>query len=180
MIEIELKARVENPESVKAELSHFMRFLGSVEKDDEYWSVPVVVASVPTTGFRFRVRREQTQTTVTFKEKNYTNDIEVNNEIEFGVENLEGFRHFIAKMSAQLLYVKKKSGTAWMSEDGIRAELVNVEGVGDFLEVELLFDEVPKPSVTETKARLMQIVEKCGLSEKDLEPRPYSQLMGIQ
>jgi len=34
--------------------------------------------------------------------------------------------------------------------------------------------------VAETKARLMLIVEKCGLSEKDLEPRPYSQLMGIQ
>ena len=180
MIEIELKARVENPESVRARLSRFMRFLGSIEKDDEYWSVPVVVASVPTTGFRFRVRREQAQTTVTFKEKNYTNDIEVNNEIEFGVENLEGFRHFIAKMSAQLLYVKKKKGTAWMSEDGIRAELVNVEGAGDFLEVELLFDEMSKPSVAETKARLMLIVEKCGLSEKDLEPRPYSQLMGIQ
>ncbi|MCE5256455.1 MAG: class IV adenylate cyclase [Spirochaetaceae bacterium] len=179
MLEIELKARVSDPETVKARLSSFMRFAGSFEKEDEYWMVPVVVSSVPTTGFRFRIRIEPDQTTITFKEKSYTNDIEVNNEVEFGVGNLAGFRRFIEKMSAQQLYTKQKAGTKWQNEDGIQAELVCVKGLGYFLEVELLFDEFSDPSIQETKARLMKIVEQCGLSSGDVEPKPYSQLLGV-
>jgi len=179
MLEIELKAHVTDPEAVKARLSEFMHFGGSFEKNDEYWTVPVVVSSIPTTGFRFRIRTEPDKATITFKEKTYTNDIEVNNEIEFSVGNMEGFRRFIAKMSAQQLYAKQKTGTTWLSDDGIQAELVSVSGLGFFLEVELLFAEPATPSIDETKSRLMGVVERCGLSAADLEPRPYSQLMGV-
>ena len=179
MIEIELKARVGDPTIVEARLNSFLSFVGTVEKHDEYWSIPVLSSMVLTTGFRFRIRHEAEKTLITFKEKTYTTSIEVNREVEFGVQNEAAFRKFIEKMSAKHLYSKQKKGKQWRGEGNLLAELVAVEGIGYFLEVEMLFDDHIKVKPDLVKKSLIEIIERCGLSVSDIEPRPYSQLLGM-
>lgn len=179
MIEIELKARVRDPAAVEARMDSFMSFVGTIEKHDEYWSIPVLSSMVLTTGFRFRIRHEEGKTLITFKEKTYTDTIEVNREVEFSVQNEASFRKFIEKMSAKHLYSKQKKGKQWRGEGNLLAELVTIEGLGTYLEVELLFEDNSQVKPESVKKRLVEIIERCGLSIADIEARPYSQLLGM-
>ena len=179
MLEIELKARLGDVGAVKGRLSQFMEYKGEIEKNDEYWSVPILSSFIPSVGFRLRLRMESGKATVTFKEKTYTDNIEVNKETEFGVLNAEAFRRFLDKMSAKLLYKKRKTGTSWKGEGGLVAELVRVDGLGDYLEVETLQEERSDVDVEAVKKRLLGVVYRCGLGLADIEARPYSQLLGI-
>lgn len=179
MLEIELKARVRDHGSVESRLSTFMTYGGPIDKRDEYWSIPLAVPSSSGPGFRFRLRCEPGSDTVTFKEKTYTSTVEINKETEFGVADAAAFRAFLAKMSAKLLYRKSKKGGLWRGSDGIIAELVRVEGLGEYLEVEILCEENPSADVDRVKKRLIAVIERCGLPASDIEPRPYSQLLGV-
>ena len=179
MLEIELKAKVDDSSIVKKLLATFMTYQGPIEKNDEYWSLPIVTSFIPTIGFHLRLRLEPEQATVTFKEKTYTDNIEVNKEVEFGILDADAFRKFLDKMSAKLLYRKRKSGTSWKGEDGVHAELVQVDGLGEYLEVEILSEEDAAIDVEGIKIKLLSIIERCGLSASTIEPRPYSQLLGM-
>ncbi len=178
MREIELKAKVIDPEAVAARLAEFMSLDGEFEKQDEYWAIELPTLTSGTRLFRLRLRKDSGRNLVTFKEKTYRADMEVNEEIEFGVDDEKSFRAILERMGAKLLYEKRKKGSRWRGEGGLQAELVHVDGLGDFLEVELLFEECTAPCVEETRNKLLRVVELCGLSGEDLESRPYSQLLG--
>jgi predicted adenylyl cyclase CyaB len=179
MLEIELKATVYDHEAVETLLCSFMSYSGEIDKRDEYWSLPVVSSFIPSVGFRLRLRTEPGKTTVTFKEKTYTDNIEVNKEVEFGILDAEAFRKFLEKMSARLLYKKKKTGSSWKGEDGIVAELVLVDGLGEYLEVEVLCEEDGAVDVEKIKKNLTEVIERCGLTTSEIEAKPYSQLLGM-
>ncbi len=179
MLEIELKARVRDHEAVEALLSSFMTLIGDIDKRDEYWSLPLANSFYPPLGFRLRLRSEPGKETVTFKEKTYSDSIEVNKEVEFGITDAEAFRKFLEKISAMLLYKKQKRGRSWKGENGILAELVVVEGLGEYLEVEILGQEGLDFDVAAIKKNLIDVIERCGLSTRDIEARPYSQLLGM-
>jgi adenylate cyclase, class 2 len=179
MLEIELKARVEDPAIVERRLGAALAYAGEVDKRDEYWSVPLADSIIPSSGFRLRIRTEPSRTTVTFKEKTYDGNVEVNHEVEFGILDPEAFKLFLGKMSAKLVYEKSKKGKKWKDGGDILAELVDVDGLGKFLEVETLCEDSEGVDLENIKAKLMKVIEKCGLSERDLEPLPYSQLLGM-
>lgn len=181
MIEIELKARVANPAAIRGSLAGFMSCHGSIDKNDEYWIVPLAVKDSSFYGgsFRVRIRQEPGKVLVTFKEKSYQEGLEVNKEVEFGVSDGASFRQLLEKMSAKLHYRKRKMGTLWKLGERITAELVNVEDLGDFLEVETIFEDGSDLDLREIRSLLLDVVTRCGLSDHDLEPRPYSQLLGV-
>ncbi|MCX7025893.1 MAG: class IV adenylate cyclase [Spirochaetes bacterium] len=179
MLEIELKARIGDPAHVKRILDANLVYAGEVDKKDEYWFVPLADAVVAGLDFRLRMRTEPGKTTVTFKEKTYDGSVEINREVEFGILDPEAFRLFLGKMSAKLIYRKTKRGKVWKDRGGIVAELVEVDGLGTFLEVETLYEDSKSIDLEDVKAGLQAVIASCGLGEKDLEPRPYSQLLGM-
>ncbi|HWR10509.1 MAG TPA: class IV adenylate cyclase [Rectinemataceae bacterium] len=179
MLEIELKAKVIDHSAVEKRLSAFMEFAGEIDKQDEYYALPVVTSFIPSIGFRLRLRSEPGRETVTFKEKTYTENIEINKEVEFGILDAEAFRKFLDKMSAKLLYKKRKTGTSWKGDKGIVAELVRVDGLGEFLEVETLNEEGSEIDVEGIKKNLFEVVQRCGLPLSSIEAKPYSQLLGM-
>jgi predicted adenylyl cyclase CyaB len=179
MLEIEIKARVADPTEVRRNLERFMEYGGEVDKRDSYWSIPVPVAPGAAGSFRFRIRREPGQTIVTFKEKSVINNLEVNREVEFGIVDESSFELFIKKMNAVPLYTKRKKGTLWKGSNGLIAELVDVEKLGNFLEVEILQQENEELDTRKLRKLLLSVVERGGLKESDLDERPYSQLLGI-
>ncbi len=179
MLEIELKARVSDRTLIEKRLLTFMTYMGEIDKNDEYYALPVVTSFIPAIGFRLRLRTEPGRETVTFKEKTYTENIEINKEVEFGILDAQAFRKFLDKMSAKLLYKKRKTGTSWRGEGGIIAELVAVDGLGEFLEVETLNEEGVDIDVENIKKKLFAIIERCGIPLSSIEAKPYSQLLGM-
>ncbi|HEY9055032.1 MAG TPA: class IV adenylate cyclase [Rectinemataceae bacterium] len=179
MLEVELKARIEAPQALEAKLNSLYERAGSVDKNDEYWAVPLAGSPMPFPGFRLRIRTEPGRTTVTFKEKAYEGQVEVNREVEFGILDPDAFRLLLKKMSARFLYCKRKTGFFWKGPEGILVELVRVEGLGDFLEAERLVDEAESPDLEEIKRSLKRLISGLEIGEKAIEPRPYSQLLGF-
>ena len=51
-------------------------------------------------------------------------------------------------------------------------ELSEVEGLGGFLDIEVISDDV-----TGAKRRIWEVADKLGLTEKDVEPRLYQELI---
>ncbi|MGB4254256.1 MAG: class IV adenylate cyclase [Rectinema sp.] len=176
-LEIELKARVQQREEVESRLSSFMHYIGPINKLDEYWEVSNARLG-DFGGFRFRVRHELASTTITFKEKTFDGDVEINHEFEFSVNGEPAFKAFIEKMHAHLIYQKQKRGTRWEDGTGLVAEVVEVSSLGLFLEVECIGDSRVTLQQEEAKSRLYKVIDQCGISRSALEPRPYSQLLG--
>ncbi|OQB98032.1 MAG: hypothetical protein BWX81_00678 [Spirochaetes bacterium ADurb.Bin110] len=177
-MEIELKARIQRREEVESRLSSFMHYMGTINKLDEYWEVSNT-NSGDSGGFRFRVRHELDSTTITFKEKTFDGNVEVNHEFEFRIDGEPAFKAFIEKMHAHLIYQKQKKGSRWEDGTGLVAEVVEVSSLGLFLEVEYISDnKVAGDEQEKAKTRLYNVIDQCGISRSALEPRPYSQLLG--
>lgn len=177
-VEIELKARVGDVRAVTVALDAFMEPAGPVDKRDEYWSLPAHAGRLAGEGLRFRVRTEPGFYRVTFKEKTMRGLVEVNRETEFSVDSAESFRAFARKLGASLLYRKTKKGSAWKSGD-VLAELVRVDGLGDFLEVETLRKDEDPAGMQAAITSIRAVMERCGLGDADIETRTYRELLGV-
>jgi predicted adenylyl cyclase CyaB len=180
MVEIELKAWIKDRVAIETRLSEFLRADGAVFKDDEYWVVRSDTASLPDSEFRFRIRTQPGDCVVTFKEKTFSGQIEVNKEVEFFIPDIDSFRIFVSKIGARLLYTKSKRGTRWVGDRGLVAEVITLHGIGDFLEIEILREKADASTISNAKKRLYAALERCGVDSSDIEVRPYSQLLGVQ
>lgn len=179
MVEIEIKAWVDDWASVEKALDSSMEYKGPVQKDDEVWSIPLIQPGPRSGDFRLRVRRQPGSTLITFKDKSYRNGLEINREVEFGVSDPEAFESLLSMMSARRLYGKSKRGKAWQSGEGLLAELLRVEGLGDFIEVETLREEGQDFDVDEIRAELSAVLEHCGIPAERIESKTYLQLLGF-
>ncbi len=56
--------------------------------------------------------------------------------------------------------------------DGITFELNEVEGLGGFLDIEVISNDIEK-----AKRKIWEVAKRLGLSEKDVEPRLYQELI---
>jgi len=182
-IEIELKARLEESESIKKRLSLLGIFLHSYEKYDSYW----VLAS--DTAFIARIRREKTvqngtvneKTLVTNKIKEIKGGIEINNEQEFSVSSAEIFENFLRQAGMQPQMKKEKHGWAWHikkdAKSPILAELSMVKGLGWFIELELIAHDRSSQTVDSCREKLLSLLAELGVDREKIEDRTYSMLL---
>jgi adenylate cyclase class 2 len=216
-IEIELKARLSSPEPVKKRLASLGLYLHHYEKIDTYW-IPQVSAANPSRPARagtgklpatgVRVRRERIESAagidsaalVTYKIKELTDGIEVNDEREFTVSsNQESaadggaaavFEDLLERLGLKPGIRKEKRGWAWriptdllcksaevLSGPPVLAELSEVAGLGWFIELESLAAERSEKTVARCRERLLALLEKLGIGADHIEERPYSQML---
>lgn len=178
MFEIELKARVRDREAVAARLSALGEPAGSVIKDDVYWELG---------GVRARIRTEtqvgadgagsgQSRSLLTYKRKETRGGLEVNDELECEVGDGAVLSSLLSDAGFRVATRKRKAVTAWRV-GGITAELCDVPPLGLFLELEILAEDGSEATVAEARGRLSALLGSCGLSEADVEPRYYSELL---
>lgn len=183
-LEIELKAHVENPEGLEKQLSGLGESLGTYEKDDTYWfPVKNGVSGLPASGVR--VRREKTvdprgqargNTFVTYKIKELRGNIEVNDEREFEVSQGEIFGDLLLRLGLEPAMGKRKRGRAWQCGE-IRAELSEVEGLGRFLELEIVTEKEGPGVIDESRKRLLEMLADLDIPPGRIETRPYTEML---
>ncbi|MBN2874794.1 MAG: class IV adenylate cyclase [Spirochaetales bacterium] len=174
MYEVELKARVDNLVDVERRLSTFATFVRSVDKTDEYWHGPGWRSERGTKGFR--LRRDGKRSVVTLKSKSVSEGIETNLETEFEVSDANAFRALVKRLSCEPYYSKQKTGVTY-EYDSCTIELVSVDGLGSFIEIECLLQSNDSFLVRDAKARLRSILAKSGVSESSIEERGYAELI---
>lgn len=183
MTEIELKAHVENPEKLKARLEALAEYTGAFEKEDAYWFPKKSGFPVPPSGLR--VRREKDTAPggetsgivyVTYKSKETREGIEINDEKEFEVSGAEEFEELIGLWGFEKGIAKKKKG--WAYRHGrINAELCQVEGLGWFIELEILGDKKDGETLDRAREELLRFLEDLGIGREKLESRYYTEML---
>ena len=183
MIEVELKAHVFSRAAVLAAVSSFAQAEGEVDKSDEYWHGPDWRLHRGSRGFRIR-SEGAASTVVNFKNKRSEGGIEINRECEFEVSDREAFVELALRLGCESFYSKRKKGQKFRAslsgaEGGGSAtiELVEVVGLGDFIEIEILLPDEDPAAVALAQGELRSLLARAGVGEDQIEPRYYSELL---
>ena len=174
--EIELKARVENPEAVKKHLSDSYGVCELIKKYDIYYQYP--------SGQLSRLRVEDGKNCVTLKRKKTENGIEINDELEFFVDDGEAFLEFL-RMTGAVEYIRKiKTGyryAAVAGDDAVTVELCEVSTLGWFIEIEKVIGgsgaEITEDDIEYAQKLILKVLHETGIPEQDIEKRYYSEML---
>ncbi len=187
MIEVELKARVRDRAAVEAAVAAFARPAGSVDKADDYWHGPDWRLNRGSRGFRLRSEAWEggggLQTVVTFKTKRSEGGIEINRESEFEVSDRAVFIEFVQRLGCEPFYKKRKRGLKFVAggsgpiPDAATIEVLEVEGLGDFIEIEILLPNADPAAVALAQGEIKSLLARSGVAEDAIESRFYSELL---
>ncbi|MDC7225530.1 MAG: class IV adenylate cyclase [Spirochaetales bacterium] len=179
--EIELKAHVYEPEAVKMRLESLYGAAEAVSKDDIYYIYRTEIDNGR--GQPVRLRSENGRNVVTLKQKSVEHGIEVNNELEFGVDIPENFIKYLQLTGADEWLTKKKRGWKFTSDYDRKAaviELCEITGLGWFLEIEIVLQDPDKQQIDGAEREILSILKKAGIPEDRIEPRYYSEMLGAE
>jgi len=203
--EIELKAHVHNSEELRLLLLEKAEYLYGFEKKDKYWfaeesalqggsaflrcdDVKCPGAGLSPSGLRIRCEKrsypdgkEESLTLATYKKKELKDGIEVNDEREFTVNPASEFEEFLKRLGLKPERSKEKRGWAF-SKNGIITELVEVKGLGWFVELEIIVNAMNGELMNEEafaqgKKSLMDLLFDLGVTKEAIESRFYSEML---
>jgi adenylate cyclase class 2 len=170
--EVEVKARLNDPAAIEKQAAELGVFEKEVYKEDIYFKPQHDDSTVPKD--RFRLRREGGRSVVTFKQSLLTEGGEVNEEVEFTVDDDHAFFQFAHRFGFEPFVVKRKRSRVYRIGRA-SVELNEVEHLGHFIEIEILCDEQNQVIVARTEiARLLNLL---GLTGDDVETRYYIQML---
>jgi len=189
-VEIELKAWLDDYESIKGRLSSLGSYVRSYEKTDTYWypiDEGVSGVTLPRSGLRIRRDRStdagSERVLVTLKKGQVSGGVEVNEEREFSVSNADVFEELICDLGLFKGMYKKKYGWEWMvpsETEGlppIGAEVSMVKDLGWFLELELIVRDKGDPLMEKSRKELLSLLERLEISSEKMEARSYTALL---
>lgn len=190
MYEIELKAHIADLLTVRKNVSTFATFKKHIDKSDVYLSYniecsPKNITDTPRPYLTVRFRRETYDDGTTcdyfcYKRKELRDTTEVNDERECKVSDPYplitaftdiGFRKSLYKHKVSDLY------TYSVPYGPCNIEICNVEGLGNFIEIEILCDNNDENLVKSVKDELYNILSRAGVSKDSIEPRYYKDLL---
>jgi len=180
MIEVELKAHLADPEATNKKVASFASYVTSFEKSDAYWHGPDWRLARGSKGFR--VRTEAGETIVTFKTKKCEGGMEINREREFSVSDPAALDELFFRLGCEPFYSKRKRGKRYEARsDGstrpITIEVLEVEGLGPFIEIEALLEAEEPAAVALAQGEIKGILARAGVPESAIESRYYSELL---
>jgi adenylate cyclase class 2 len=117
---------------------------------------------------------------VTFKMKEVRDGVEINREREFrlqdGEDGAAALEEMLGLFGLEPRSCKRKRGSAWDC-GGVTAELHEVEGLGHFLELEILAEDGGVETVRQARAKLLDLLARCGIDRAKIESRYYTELL---
>lgn len=188
MTEIELKAHISDPDAAEKAvlaLPGALKIGESVKQD--------VYLRLGGSPVRVRLRDENDTITLTYKRKETRSGLEVNDEQECTVSDRKaievlladiGFKPFLTKIKRTRSFTVSgdcgNSGNSGESVPAVTAEISLVEPLGWFLELEILLEETDpdEETIEKTRERLLQVLADCGVGDKSIEHRYYSEMLG--
>ncbi|AMQ17991.1 class IV adenylate cyclase [Thermococcus peptonophilus] len=164
-MEIEIKFRV-GFEDIRRKIEGLgASFIREEVQEDLYFSIPLPNL--------LRVRRITNlgKAFLTYKFIKDPGRNEEFDELEVEVSDFETTVEILKRLGFRGdLWVRKKRLVYKL--DDVTLELSDVEGLGAFLDIEVMSEDVEY-----AKRRIWEIAEKLGLSDKDVEPRLYQELL---
>ena len=164
-MEVEVKFRVDFNSARRAIESLGATFIREEIQEDVYLSVPLPEL--------LRVRRisNLNRSFLTYKRIADPGRNEEFDEVEVEVGDFETTLEILRRLGfKEDVWVKKRRLVYRLGD--VTFELSEVEGLGGFLDIEVISDDID-----EAKRKIWDTARKLGLSEKDVEPRLYQELI---
>ncbi|AAX17221.1 class IV adenylate cyclase [Borrelia hermsii] len=167
MFEIELKAFIPKNKLKKILklANQKFKFIKEEIKNDTYYS---------NTEKIIRIRKFNTsEEIVTFKIQSLENDIEINREIEFKVDQINNFIFFLEEMNFKILYKKIKKSLIYQ-KGNLNIEINDIENLGFYLEIEkIIYD---KNELSLAKTEIYETIKEFKL-QNNIEKKSYFELI---
>ncbi|WP_297474881.1 class IV adenylate cyclase [Thermococcus sp.] len=164
-MEIEVKFRVDFERMRRRIESIGASFLREEIQEDVYFSVPLPellrVRGISNLGRAF----------LTYKRIVDPGRNEEFNELEVEVSDFDTTVEILKRLGYEEDVVVRKRRLVYRLGD-VTFELSEVEGLGGFLDIEVISDDVEG-----AKRMIWEVAEKLGLTENDVEPRLYQELI---
>ena len=173
--EVELKAWIDDWDAVKARLHEECLFIRDFRKADRYFSR----SGEPERETSFRVRLDNGGAIVTFKDKSLRDRMEYNQEREFTVDDAEAFVELVERTGCRQYASKVKEGLEFRY-GGLTVELVRVEELGEFVEIEVMEESGRAELHKRAAARIRAFLDLIGIDPSRIEQRSYVSLLGRQ
>lgn len=172
MREIEIKAHALDMEKTKALIEQSCKKGHVVSKKDTYLRRD--------DGLMMRVRDNTGSLEATVKKRRKNKKGEEDNleyEISLGSTTLDDALLFFNNLGFDFYYNKYKDGWDW-NLDGVHVELLNVNDLGWFLEMEALLDfDSSEDEVNQKRELLSCLLKRFGVDESQIEARSYRSMI---
>jgi adenylate cyclase class 2 len=166
--EVELKAKIDKYEALKQQLSAFS-YQKTEVKTDRYFKQEGSTEPV-------RVRQTQNETIVTHKLRSKQDGVAINQELEFQVDNALHFEEFLKRLG--LSFYKSKTKKVELYSNGpINYELVTLDGLGHFIEIERIVEL--EDELEEARNDVLRAFEQLGFKPNQLETKSYIAMMNL-
>ncbi|MGH0053149.1 MAG: CYTH domain-containing protein [Sphaerochaetaceae bacterium] len=185
--EVELKAHVKDPLTLKHTLEHLSGISLAVceEKDDTYYGwkgeEPLFRLRLERFGPSFSELSGEVRFTRKYKD-NLEDGIEVNKEVEFmaPADQAVNAHDFCLSLGYDVYIRKTKRGYSyqWMMDEEffpLHIELVELIGLGWFLEMEFVLEQ--KEQVPDARTRLLDVLALLDIPQEQIEERYYMHLL---
>ena len=178
-IEVERKAHVTDVSDLAARLDRLGRLEGAIEYRDTYYTRADIEGYTFT---RFRLRRAGDKSFVAFKQL-LPGGADAVREREFEVGDGEAFAALCDLFGLKELFRKEKRGQRWLLLPGAapgltrpaRAELIEIVGLGPFIEIEVMVDQAGE--VPEAERTIAAALDALAVPADAVERRPYTKML---
>ena len=164
-MEVEVKFRVDFEGMRRKIESLGASFIREELQEDVYFSLPHPRL------LRVRKLKNLGKAFLTYKEIKDPGRNEEFDELEVEVSDFETTLEILKRLGFEEDVVVRKRRLVYRLGD-VTFELNDVEGLGGFLDIEVISDDVGR-----AKDKIWEIAKKLGLGEEDVEPRLYQELI---
>ena len=175
MKEVEIKAHA--TEDLRSTIESITGMEGrTVDKWDQYFHLPGCITQ------KIRLRKNNGVLEMTTKEQKFTGETEDNAEyeIKFSMDQYDNAHDLINSLGYVDYFVKIKKGWDWTWE-GVHIELLKVNDIGWFLEMEALIPlDSSREDVEKAQDTLFRLLHEFGLSDDAVEKTSYrTMIIGV-
>ncbi|MBN2617339.1 MAG: class IV adenylate cyclase [Spirochaetales bacterium] len=170
-IEVEIKAWVDDFNKVYQLLHDNFEFKCEYLKEDTYYRG---INSITNEIKEIRVRKDNLNSIITYKERSLHENIEVNTEKEFHVDNVDDFIYVLQSIGFKPFISKIKKGFKFVYNN-INLELSHVDKLGDFIEIESI--EKSKENIAKAKKEIFRLLDILKVDRNRVEKRYYIEML---
>jgi len=173
MIEIEVKARIRDPEKIKRHLGNLgYRMMRSKCQVDNY--LKPTFRNFAETGEILRIRRQkQGPDLITYKGPKQKSKIKVREEIEVGIADGVEMTELLRKIGFEPWITVVKERTTYKSGNFV-INIDKVNELGTFVEIET---KISDRSSLEMDDEIISLLDKIGVSRVSIERKTYLELV---
>ncbi len=168
-MEVEVKFKVDDPESIKKNVEEIAEFIVEKEEVDLYFNHPC--RDFLLTDEALRIRKDKEGITLTYKGKKIDFETKTREEVKVKVEDFVRMKRVLESLGFSIAGEVRKIRRIYRMDDVILC-LDRIENLGNFIEI-----EIETEKVDEGKRKIFEIAESLGFKREKSIRKSYLEMI---